>query len=549
MQAVLVFLCLALPAVALGGAEVYRWVDDDGQVHYSDRPSPGADRVVIEVAPPSSSPAPGVASAQTPSPTDDKPAAAAYESLTIRSPGQDEVLWNIEGQLDVAVAPQPALQRGHTLQLLLDGQPVAELEPGTTRTRLSDVYRGRHTLVARIQDGSGSTLIQSAPVTFQVQQSALGANTVVNPPPPVVPQPRVRPLASAPQPADILGSITTAIIGINAEGIVNFLNPGAEDLLALSARHGLGRPLQALLPQLRNLHELVQRAATEGQSFGQLLSVAVPRQGPAANDVAVRVSPSRNGDGNLIVELFDATQWRQIDRERALISQHDASRRMIRQLAHEIRNPLGGLRGAAQLLERELPTPELREYTRIIIGEADRLTALTDSLLGPIRQPQWQPVNLHEILERVIALIASEQHDAVRLVRDYDPSLPPLSADPDQLIQSFLNVARNAMQAVGPDGHIVFRTRVLSNFAIGQIRHKLVASIEIEDDGPGIPAEIADSIFYPLVTGRADGTGLGLPISQDLVSRHGGLIEFQSRPGKTVFMVRLPINTEVTEMA
>jgi len=328
---------------------------------------------------------------------------------------------------------------------------------------------------------------------------------------------------------------------------VNYLNPGAEDLLGLSARHGLGRPLQALLPQLRNLHELIQRAAAEGHSFGQLLSFSVPRQSPATTDLAVRVSPYRTADSQLIIELFDATQWRQIDREHALISQHDASRRMIRQLAHEIRNPLGGLRGAAQLLERELPTPELREYTRIIIGEADRLTSLTDNLLGPIRRPQWQLVNLHEILERVIVLIASAQHDALRLVRDYDPSLPPLSADSGQLIQSFLNVARNAMQAAGPDGHIVFRTRVLSNFAIGQIRHKLVASVEIEDDGPGIPADLADSIFYPLVTGRPDGTGLGLPISQDLVSRHGGLIEFQSRPGKTVFMVRLPIHSEVTE--
>jgi two-component system nitrogen regulation sensor histidine kinase GlnL len=328
---------------------------------------------------------------------------------------------------------------------------------------------------------------------------------------------------------------------------VNYLNPGAEDLFSLSARHSLGRPLQVLLPQLRDLHELVQRAAAEGHSFGQLLSPSASRLGPATNDLAVRVSPSRTGDGNLIIELFDATQWRQIDRERALISQHDASRRMIRQLAHEIRNPLGGLRGAAQLLERELPTPKLREYTRIIIGEADRLTSLTDSLLGPLRRPQWQLVNLHEILERVIVLIASEQHDMVRLVRDYNPSLPSLSADPDQLVQSLLNVARNAMQAVGPDGHIVFRTRVLGNFVIGQLRHKLVASIEIEDDGPGVPAEIADSIFYPLVTGRPDGTGLGLPISQDLVSRHGGLIEFQSRPGKTVFMVRLPIYGEAME--
>ncbi len=354
-------------------------------------------------------------------------------------------------------------------------------------------------------------------------------------------------LRATPQITDILGSITTAIIGINADGIVNYLNPGAEDLLGLSARHGLGRPLQALLPQLRNLHELVERAAAEGRGFGQLLSFNAPRQNTTAIELAARVSLSRTGDGNLIVELFDTTQWRQIDRERALISQHDASRRMIRQLAHEIRNPLGGLRGAAQLLERELPTPELREYTRIIIGEADRLTSLTDSLLGPIRRLRHQLVNLHEILERVIVLIAGEQQQTVRLVRDYDPSLPLLAADPDQLIQSLLNVARNAMQAVGPDGHIVFRTRVLSNFAIGQVRHKLVASIEVEDDGPGIPAEISDSIFYPLVTSRPDGTGLGLSISQDLVSRHGGLIEFQSRPGKTVFMVRLPIHGEERE--
>ncbi len=242
----------------------------------------------------------------------------------------------------------------------------------------------------------------------------------------------------------------------------------------------------------------------------------------------------------MIVELSDATQWRQIDREHALISQRDASRRMILQLAHEIRNPLSGLRGAAQLLERELPTPELREFTRIIIGEADRLTSLTDSLLGPVRRPQRQEVNVHEVLERVLALIASERREEVQLCRDYDPSLPTLSADPDQLIQALLNVARNAMQAVGTGGRVQFRTRALTNFAIGASRHKLVLSIEIEDDGPGVAADLAESIFYPLVTGRADGTGLGLSISQDLVSRHGGLIEYQSRPGKTIFTVHLP---------
>lgn len=193
MQALVMFLCFALPAAALGGAEVYRWVDAEGQVHYSDRPSEGADRVVLDIVPPSSSP---VVASSTPGRTPSKAGnetAPGYEALTIQAPGQDETLWNIEGQLDVAVAPQPALQAGHRIQLLLDGQTAAELEPGATRTRLSDVYRGQHTLLARIQDEFGTTLKQSEPVTFYVQQGTQQrTNPLVNPPPPVV-QPRIRP--------------------------------------------------------------------------------------------------------------------------------------------------------------------------------------------------------------------------------------------------------------------------------------------------------------------------------------------------------------------
>jgi two-component system nitrogen regulation sensor histidine kinase GlnL len=339
------------------------------------------------------------------------------------------------------------------------------------------------------------------------------------------------------------------VLVVDPDGTVIDLNPGAEDLLGLSARHSLGRNLQMLVPGLHSIEELLRRAATEGELFGQLVTIHAAHKGDAPIEVACHVSPLRGPGRHVLVELSDATQWRQIDREHALISQRDASRRMIRQLAHEIRNPLGGLRGAAQLLQRELPTPELREYTRIIIGEADRLTALTDSLLGPVRRPQRQDVNVHEVLERVVALIGSEHPETVKLVRDYDPSLPPLAADPDQLIQALLNIARNAVQAVGPDGHVVFRTRALTNFPIGAVRHKLVLCIEIEDNGPGVPPDLAESIFYPLVTGRPDGTGLGLAISQDLVSRHGGLIEFQSRPGRTVFTVRLPATAPAPEPA
>lgn len=295
------------------------------------------------------------------------------------------------------------------------------------------------------------------------------------------------------------------------------------------------------MPALRELPPLVARALAEGGIFGQLFTIVPALGSDAPVEVVCHISPARGRGQCAVIELSDATPWRQIDREHALISQREASRRMIRQLAHEIRNPLGGLRGAAQLLERELPTPSLREFTRIIIGEADRLTALTEGLLGPVQQPRRVEVNVHEVLERVISLLCSEHREAVQLIRDYDPSLPALCADPDQLIQALLNIARNAIEAVGPAGYVLFRTRALGNFPIGGRRHKLVASIEIEDNGAGVPAELADSIFYPLVTGRSDGTGLGLPISQDLVSRHGGLIEYHSRPGRTVFTIRLPL--------
>ena len=220
---------------------------------------------------------------------------------------------------------------------------------------------------------------------------------------------------------------------------------------------------------------------------------------------------------------------------------------MVRQLAHEIKNPLGGLRGAAQLLERELLDPALREYTRIIISEADRLTNLLDSMLGPGRPPSKQLINVHELLERVYHLLRSEAPEGVTVDRDYDPSLPPLTVDPNHIIQAMLNLGRNAIQALSgghiPSPRLILRTRAVSNVSVGTQRHRLVASIQFEDNGPGVLAEIRDTIFYPLVSGRADGSGLGLGIAQDLVSRHGGLIEFDSAPGRTIFVISLPMDT------
>jgi two-component system nitrogen regulation sensor histidine kinase GlnL len=247
------------------------------------------------------------------------------------------------------------------------------------------------------------------------------------------------------------------------------------------------------------------------------------------------------GIPRLLLELSDLTHQQRISRDNALLAQLGGSRLMARQLAHEIKNPLGGLRGAAQLLERELPSEDLREYTRVIIGEADRLRSLVDNLLGPTRAPRREPVNVHELLDHVFHLVRSEAPASIGILRDYDPSLPNLWLDRDQIIQVMLNLARNAVQVMATHGQLTLRTRALTNVTIAEKRHRVVASLQFEDNGPGVPSELRETLFYPLVTARAGGSGLGLAVAQDLATRHGGLIEFESRPGRTVFTLLLPI--------
>ncbi|MDX1607410.1 MAG: nitrogen regulation protein NR(II), partial [Candidatus Competibacterales bacterium] len=245
----------------------------------------------------------------------------------------------------------------------------------------------------------------------------------------------------------------------------------------------------------------------------------------------------------LLVELRQLDRQLRINREENLLAQHHTTRQLIRNLAHEIKNPLGGLRGAAQLLERELREPGLKEYTGIIIGEADRLRNLVDRMLGPSRPPVYGEINIHELLERVRSLVTAESGPELRIVQDYDPSIPPLTGDADRLIQAVLNIVRNAVQAIESRGSILLRTRVQRQCTIGPKRHKLAARIDVVDDGPGIPAELREHIFYPMISGHAFGTGLGLSIAQILVNQHGGLIEFTSRPGETVFTLLLPLES------
>lgn len=333
---------------------------------------------------------------------------------------------------------------------------------------------------------------------------------------------------------------------VDASARIGFMNPAAELLLGQSSQRAAGRRIDELGPGLVDLQALVERAADTAGPFGQTLTLDLPQTERPMLMVSCRVSPWPAAPEWLVVELLDASPWRHLDREQALLAQHGASRRIIRQLAHEVRNPLGGLRGAAQLLERQLTDRELREYTEVIIAEADRLVALTDSLLGPTSAPRTEPVNLHEPAERVLLLMEADSPRGITWQRDYDPSLPLVQADANQLVQALLNLARNAVQAVARDGTITLRTRALTGHVVGSRRHRLVASIEVEDDGTGVPPEIADALFYPLVSGRESGSGLGLSLAQDLVSRNGGLVEFESEPGRTVFTMRFPLDRDAT---
>lgn len=343
----------------------------------------------------------------------------------------------------------------------------------------------------------------------------------------------------------MLEHLNTAVVIIDRSLLVEEMNPAAENLLGMSEHRARGQSLLQLLGDNSEFRDISLRALESGITYANEMRLSRTEVDPEDRRVEYRVSllGEPPGTARLLVELNDVTRRSRISRENALIIQHGAGRQMIRQLAHEIKNPLGGLRGAAQLLDRQLDSEDLKEYTKVIISEADRLASLVDTLLGPGGPPNKQAINVHELLEYVVRLIEPGQ-EGIRIRRDYDPGLPLFHLDRDQMVQAFLNLLQNAGTALDGQGEIMLRTRAIMNFTIGDIRHKAVGSIEIEDDGPGIPPELQDSIFYPLVTSRPDGTGLGLPAAQELLSRHGGLIEFESRPGRTVFFVRIPIGEE-----
>lgn len=325
------------------------------------------------------------------------------------------------------------------------------------------------------------------------------------------------------------------------------VNPAAENILGISSRRANGESLLRLVDDEPELRDILSRVIQTGDHYANEMRLAATEVHSDERIVDCRVSPIECGDAELLVEMTDVTRRNQIFRENALLIQHGAGRQMIRQLAHEIKNPLGGIRGAAQLLARQLADTQQREYTDVVISETDRLAGLVDTLLGPGGPPNKEPVNVHELLEYVVRIIESESQETLKIQRDYDPGLPLIDLDRDQMVQAILNLLRNAAAALDGHGSITLRSRAAMNFTIGDTRHRVIASIEIEDDGPGIPVELQDSIFYPLVTSKPDGTGLGLPAAQELLSRHGGMIEFESRPGRTVFFMRIPLDQSGAE--
>ena len=345
----------------------------------------------------------------------------------------------------------------------------------------------------------------------------------------------------------IVDSLSSGIILLDDHLLIVALNPPAENILGVSQQRARGKSLLRLVDDEPEMRDILTRVIQTGDHYANEMHLAPTEVHRDERVVDCRVSPIQADDAVLLIEITDVTRRSQITRENALLIQHGAGRQMIRQLAHEIKNPLGGIRGAAQLLERQLDNEELHEYTDVVISETDRLAGLVDTLLGPGGPPTKKPVNIHELLEYVVRLVETEDDKQPKVQRDYDPGLPLINLDRDQMIQALLNLIQNAAAALNGHGTITLRSRAVTNFTIGDTRHRVIASIEIEDDGPGIPHDLQDTVFYPLVTSRPDGTGLGLPAAQELLSRHDGLIEFESRPGRTVFYVRIPIAQQETD--
>ena len=341
-----------------------------------------------------------------------------------------------------------------------------------------------------------------------------------------------------------LDLLSSAIILLDSQLRIRHCNPAAENLFTSSLRSCLGKPLAQLLGTPQALMTALESALSNRWSYTGH-DIVVLREGCDPIHLDCTVSPIDTAQASLLLEFRPIDQQLKAAREEREAVQQRANRELIRNLAHEIKNPLGGIRGSAQLLDRELANmpnaPALKEYTEVIIHEADRLQDLMHRLLSSHRAMQPTQISIHEVLERVRRLIHAE-FPGVRVKRDYDLSLPEITGDREQLIQAILNIVRNAAQAMQGEGEIITRTRAVRQVTLVKKRYRLALELQIIDNGPGIAEEIRDRIFYPLVSGREGGTGLGLSLAQSFVQQHQGSIEAESVPGRTCFTLRLPLS-------
>ena len=343
----------------------------------------------------------------------------------------------------------------------------------------------------------------------------------------------------------ILNYLNTAIILVDNACRIQFMNQSAEAIFGISSAKVIGADITSMLTSSDAERDALVSAITDAHPFTKRQAVFNNVQNKETI-VDYSVTPfDQMPDKYFLIEIQEMNRLLKISREESILATHDTSRQLVRGLAHEVKNPLGGIRGAAQLLDAELKDPELKEYTEVIVEETDRLRNLLDRMLGPNNPPIMQRVNVHQVLERVHRLLLAEGLGNIRLERDYDPSLPDISGDTEQLIQATLNVARNARQALVESNtkspNICLRTRIQRKFTLGNVQHMLVARIDIVDNGPGIEEHMVDEVFYPMITGRSEGTGLGLPIAQSIIHSHNGIIECASRCGETIFSIYLPI--------
>ncbi len=343
-----------------------------------------------------------------------------------------------------------------------------------------------------------------------------------------------------------LDLLTTAVLAIDEHGKIIYANLAAEHLFDLAKRNLYDLPVETLFLNSKQVRKMLLDIWQCSCSVNrQMLEIRRHPQG--STQVYLSMSLFDEGGMFTLFEIRELEQQLKLDRETRMLDQSQANRELIRNLAHEIKNPLGGIRGAAQLLESEFENSVFREYTQVIIKEADRLQTLVDRLLAPHRKPHVPSlISIHEVCERVRSVVLAEHPRGLHIIRDYDISIPEFYADFEQLIQVLLNIVNNSTQALSEkiqddEARIILCTRIVRQLTLHRRRHRLALDLQVIDNGSGISPELRDKIFYPLVSGREGGSGLGLTIAQTFVQQHGGTIDCESVSGQTVFRILLPI--------